>query len=378
MVKVLRCTKGRLERCHGRLEQGARSERVLVQALRPCVLLLAFGAVAAPTRAPAAVPAPELPRVLVVATGGTIAGHQDEPGTLGRYEITKTAEDIVALVPALARYAIVETEQFSNIRSPSIMPEHWLALAKRLNQLFATRPGLSGIVVTHGTDRLEETAFFLHLSVRSEKPVVIVGAQRPPTGISADGPLNLLSAVRVAADPEAVGKGVMVVMDERILSARNAAKTYPRSGGFSGIEMGMLGVVATGGVEFFYAPVRAHTARSEFDVSTLSTLPRVGISYSYAGSRGLADPQARGLVVAATSLTPDERQFFQDLSDGGVVVAVTYPTGSHVASAQPASPDAPRLVAVKHLNPLKARILLILALTETKDPAAVQAIFDRY
>jgi L-asparaginase len=321
----------------------------------------------------------ELPKVLIVATGGTIAGQQDEPGTLGRYEITKTADDIVNSVPTLSRYATVETEQFANIRSPSITPNHWLALAKRINQLFITKRDLAGIVVTHGTDRLEETAFFLHLSIRSEKPVVIVGAQRPATGISADGPLNLLSAVRVAADPKAVDKGVLVVMDERILSARNATKMYPRSGGFDKIEMGMLGVVTTESVDFFYSPVRRHTSTSEFDVTELAALPRVGISYSYAGSNGLADLQAKGVVVAATSLTPSERNFFHGLSEKGIVIAETYPTGSHVAPTHiPTIQDTSQIIAVKHLNPLKARILLMLALTKTTDPSEVQTIFDQY
>ena len=321
----------------------------------------------------------DLPKVLVVATGGTIAGQQDEPGTLGRYEITRTADDIVNSVPTLSRYATVETEQFANIRSPSITPKHWLSLAKRLNQLFITKPDLAGIVVTHGTDRLEETAFFLHLSIRSEKPVVIVGAQRPSTGISADGPLNLLSAVRVAADPKAINKGVLVVMDERILSARNVTKMYPRSGGFDKIEMGMLGVVTTESVEFFYSPVRRHTSTSEFDITELSALPRVGISYSYAGSNGLADLQAQGVVVAATSLTPPERDFFHGLSEKGTVIAETYPTGSHVAPTHvPTTQDTHQIVAVKHLNPLKARILLMLALTKTTDPSEVQTIFDQY
>src|SRR5882762_10647395 len=220
---------------------------------------------------------PSLPKVRVVATGGTIAGEQQQPGTLGGYEIKKSVNEIVALIPNVQRYAQVETEQFSNVPSPNITPDHWLRLAQRINALFEGRPDLSGVVVTHGTARLEETAFFLYLTIRSDRPVVVVGAQRPPTGISPDGPINLLSAIRVAAAPESRAKGVTVVMDDRIISARDVTKVYARGGGFDGAEMGMLGTVATGAVEFFYQPVRKHTATADFDVAALEMLPRVGI-----------------------------------------------------------------------------------------------------
>src|SRR5215470_10792270 len=209
----------------------------------------------------------DLPKVLVIATGGTIAGEQGEPGTLGGYEIRRPISELVAQVPEIKRYAQVETEQFSNIPSAQMTPDQWLLLARRINNTFEKRPDLSGIVVTHGTDRLEETAFFLHLTVKSDKPVVVVGAQRPPTGISPDGPINLLSAIRVAAASASRGKGVTVVMDDRIMSARDVTKIYPRSGGFEPAEMGMLGVLTSSAVEFFYQPVRKHTASSDFDVS---------------------------------------------------------------------------------------------------------------
>src|SRR6266545_2084941 len=140
---------------------------------------------------------PALPKVLVIATGGTIAGEQAEPGSLGPYSIKKSVNEVVGLVPQVKNYAQVETEQFSNVPSPNITPDQWLRLAKRINALFKERPDLAGIVVTHGTARLEETAFFLYLTIKSDRPVVVVGAQRPPTGISPDGPINLLSAIRV-------------------------------------------------------------------------------------------------------------------------------------------------------------------------------------
>src|SRR5437764_5614581 len=206
----------------------------------------------AATPAAAQVPA-ELPRVLIIATGGTIAGEQGEPGTLGGYDIPKPIGEIVAEVPEIKKYARIESVQFANVPSAYITPTQWLQLARNINSVLEKRPDIAGIVVTHGTDRLEETAFFLHLTVKADKPVVVVGAQRPPTGISPDGPINLLSAVRVAAAHDARGKGVMVVMDDRVISARDAEKIYARSGGFAAREMGTLGIVARHGVEFFYA-----------------------------------------------------------------------------------------------------------------------------
>jgi L-asparaginase len=315
-----------------------------------------------------------LPRVVVIATGGTIAGEQREPGTFGGYEIRKSVNEVVALVPEADKYAEIETEQFVNLPSPSITPEHWLQLSKRISEIFRTRPEVAGVVVTHGTSRLEETAYFLHLTIRSDKPVVLVGAQRPPTGISPDGPINLLSAVRLAAAPEARGKGTLVVMDERILSARDAHKLYERSGGFATNDMGMLGVVAAHGVEFFYQPTRRHTINSEFDIRNLTVLPRVDVEYSYAGAEGGKATAAKAIVVATTGFTPAERAYYEDLSRKGVIVAATFPSGDQVASA---SKDG-FPIAVKRMLPLHARILLMLALTRTQDPREIQRIFDQY
>src|SRR5882762_1870261 len=293
-----------------------------------------------------------LPKVRVVATGGTIAGEQRDPGTLGGYEIKKSVNEIVALIPNVQRYAQVETEQFSNVPSPSITPENWLRLAQRLHALFRERPDLSGIVVTHGTARLEETAFFLYLTIKSDRPVVVVGAQRPPTGISPDGPINLLSAIRVAGAPESRGKGVTVVMDDRIISARDVTKAYARGGGFDGAEMGTLGTVATGGVEFFYQPVRKHTASTDFDVTALEVLPRVGISYSYSGAEGVADLEAKAVIVATTGFAPEEGKYYEQLRKKGMIVATTFPSGEQVDSREPsASAMLPPVIAVQHLMP---------------------------
>lgn len=320
---------------------------------------------------------PALPKILVIATGGTIAGEQSEPGSLGPYSIRKGVNEVVGLVPQVKNYAQVETEQFSNVPSPNITPDHWLRLAKRINEVFSTRSDIAGIVVTHGTARLEETAFFLHLTVKSEKPVVILGAQRPPTGISPDGPLNLLSAIRVAAADEARNKGVLVVMDDRVISARDAQKLYARNGGFSADEMGMIGVVATHGVEFFYEPVRRHTAKSEFDLEQVTVLPRVDVHYSYAGSEGSGRTEARAVIVATTGFSPGERVYYEGLQKRGVIIATTFPSGDHVGSPA-VDREAFPIVVVQRLLPTHARILMMLALTRMQDPREIQRIFEQY
>lgn len=380
-----------------------------VLALAAVVTLPACAQVPAATGATPAAAVADAPRpkVLLLATGGTIAGVQNAPGTLGAYRAgTLTADQIIASVPELARYAQVETEQFSNVASPLITPEMWVQLAKRINTVLQ-RDDLAGVVVTHGTDRLEETAFFLYLTVRSEKPVVVVGAQRPATGISPDGPINLLSAVRVAASPKAVAKGTMVVMDDRILSARESRKLYQRTGGFSTGDMGMLGVVASQGPEFFFAPVRRFGPRSEFDLAGVDTLPRVELMMSYPGGTGptfASNPD--GVVVATTGMTRAEGLAYRALRQQGVIVVTAFTSGENAngggggdftsppavtaanatrsdSAARPDSagrtePSVPPSVAALHLTAGKARILLMLALTRTRDVREVQRIFSDY
>lgn len=362
-------------------------------------------AAGAAARSVTVVPNPNAPKVLVIATGGTIAGVQNAPGTLGAYRAgTLTAEQITASVPELARYARVETEQFSNVASTLVTPEMWVKLAKRINAVLQ-RGDLAGVVVTHGTDRLEETAFFLYLTVRSSKPVVVVGAQRPATGISPDGPINLLSAVRTAASPKAVQKGVMVVMDDRILSARESRKLYQRTGGFSTGDMGMLGVVASQGPEFFFAPVRRFGERSEFDLDGVDTLPKVELTMSYPGGTGQTfTTNPKGVVVATTGMTAAENATYRALRQTGVVVVTSFTSGENVngggggdgppptrvdttasrdsaprdSVARPAAAAVPPSVTALHLTATKARILLMVALTKTKDPREIQRIFNEY
>lgn len=342
------------------------------------------------------------PTVLVIATGGTIAGTQDQPGTTAGYRPGQlTAAQILASVPGLDRIARIETEQFANVPSTFIGPAQWIALSKRINAVLRDRPDIAGVVVTHGTSRLEETAFFLYCTVRSDRPVVLVGAQRPATGLSADGPANLLGAIRTAASSAAVGKGVIVTLDDRLVSARDVRKQYARTGGFGDGEMGMLGVVARDGPVFFYAPVRRFGRASEFDVTTIDTLPTVELHMSYPGNAGprTDGPLPAGIVVASTGYTRAETEAYRTLRERGVLVASVFPSGDQVdraaaredaevdATARPATlldslrvldRRAPPSIGTQHLTPAKARILLMLALTRSRDPRVVQRIFAEY
>lgn len=339
----------------------------------------------------------DLPRVLVIATGGTIAGVQQDPNDPGLYRAgSLSAQQIVASVPGLDRHARVEALQFANVPSPLITPAQWLALSRRIDATFAEQPDLAGVVVTHGTSRLEETAFFLYLTVRSPRPVVLVGAQRPATGTSPDGPQNLLDAVRTAASDDAVGKGVLVVMDGRILSARDVRKDYERVGGFSAGTMGMLGVLAHEGPVFFYQPVRPH---GDFDLDGVDSLPDVDLLFSYPGGSGPRSAKAPpGIVVASTGFTCEETLAYLRLARAGTAVVSAFPGGDNLARAWPVEDQVPAHVTepcaqidpaawagrwippieAPRLTPHKARILLMLALARTRDDGEIRRLFARY
>ena len=319
-----------------------------------------------------------LPRVVVVTTGGTIASSATgAPMTDGRA--------LVKAVPQLANHARIDIEEFSRVGSSSMTPAHWLALAKRTNELFAQDRDLAGIVVTHGTDTLEEAAFFLNLTVRSGKPVVLVGSMRAADEVSADGPANLLNAVRVAASPAAVDQGVLVVINEDIGSARDMWKTHNRRvSAFQSSSGGFLGSVEPDGIRFTQKSTRAHTVRSEFDVSQLQKLPRVLILSDFSGidAELVADFVAQemdGLVVrtfAGGRMSPGMREGLRRSVGRNVPMVVTSRVSGGRIVGQPQY-DFPAIVA-RDLPDNKARLLLMLGLTRTKDREALQKIFDAY
>jgi L-asparaginase len=320
----------------------------------------------------------ELPRVRFLATGGTIA-------TRGGTRMT--AEEVLQLVPGLQRYARPEPEQFANVASTALTLDQWVHLARRVNQVFVEEPGLAGAVITSGTDSLEELAYFLHLTVRSTKPVVIVGAMRNAGAPGYEGPANLLDAFRVAATPESRGKGVLVVLNDEINSAREVSKTDAlRLQTFQSRGYGILGVVDPDRVVYYREALKRHTSKSEFDVTTIGTLPRVDITMFYQGAssdllQASVDAGAKGIVVAVAgadltggSLAPG---IAYAESQGVVVVAATR-TGSGRIAALPPNRLREGMIGGEDLTPLKARILLMLGLTKTRSANEIQRMFTEY
>ncbi len=342
-------------------------------------------------------PTTALPKVRLVATGGTISNRNG-----GRL----TAEELVASMPGLDRYVRPEAEQFSNTSSGALTLEQWLDLSRRINTLFKEEPDLSGVVVTSGTDTLEETAYFLDLTVRSEKPVVVVGSMRNPSTLGYEGAANLLEGFRVAASPDARGKGVLVVLNDEINAAREVTKTDAlRLSTFQSRGYGVLGVVDSDRVVFYRSLVKRHTAASEFDVSGIEELPRVDVVMVYQGASGdvikaIVDQGARGIVIAsagAGATSGTQGQGIQYAIEKGVFVVTSTRTGSGRIAARgrgtaattttsndgdaapaPARPASDRRIAAEDLAPVKARILLMLALTRTTDGSEIQRMFTEY
>lgn len=331
----------------------------------------------------------ELPLVVVLSTGGTIAGRGGSSTSLSEYKAGEIlGAQLVEAVPEIKQYANVRVEQIVNIGSTNLTTAVWLKLANRINEIFSTDPKVAGVVITHGTNTLEETAYFLNLTVKHDKPVVLVGAQRPATAISADGPLNLLNAIRTAGSSEARGKGALIVMNDEINGARDVTKsnTY-RAEAFRAGELGFLGYVDADKVTFYRASTKRHTARSEFDVSGLTNLPKVEILYSYleAGAapiKALGEAGVNGIVFAGTGaggLSNPERAAIKALGplDTRPVVVRSNRTGNgRVISRK--DYDAEGMVAGDNLNPQKCRILLMLALTKTRDLTEIRRMFSEY
>jgi L-asparaginase len=345
------------------------------------VLLLAVAARAYPADAP---------RVRLIATGGTISNKQG-----GRL----THEDLVKSVPNLDRYVRAESEQFANVASSQLTVEQWLQLARHINTTFAADASLAGIVVTSGTDTLEETAYFLNLTVRDPRPVVLVGSMRTPSTLGYEGAANLLEGFRVAADPASRNKGVLVVLNDEINAAREVTKTDAlRLHTFQTRGYGVLGVVDADRVVYYREVVKRHTTRSEFDATTLTALPRVDVIMVYQGApgdliRAAVEYGARGLVLAtagAGATSGTQQDGVRYAADKGVFVVSSTRTGAGRIPATRSVGGPPRendeaekqrrpfLLGSEDLAPVKARILLMLALAKTNDPAEIQRIFTEY
>lgn len=332
--------------------------------------------------------AQKLPNVTILATGGTIAGTGASSTTTVGYAAAKVGvESLIKAVPEMAKVANVSGEQVFQIASESMTNDHWLTLAKRVNVLLA-RDDVDGIVITHGTDTLEETAYFLDLVVKSRKPVVLVGSMRPSTAISADGPINLYNAVILAGSQEAIGKGVLVALNDQIHAARDVTKTNTVTmDTFKASELGMLGYIVGGKPYFYRLPARKHTVDTEFDVSNLASLPPVEVAYAHANVgtaavNAFVAEGAKGIVHAGPgdgSLPARTKPALQAARAKGVIVVRSSRVGQGpVMRNGEANDDELDFVVSDTLNPQKARILLTLALTRTTNTRDIQRMFWTY
>jgi len=329
----------------------------------------------------------KLPNITILATGGTIAGA-GATGTQAAYTSgAVTIDAMLNAVPGIKDLANIKGEQISNVGSQDITLEIMLTLAKRINVLLAQKD-VDGIVVTHGTDTMEETAFFLNLAVKSDKPVVMVGSMRPSTAVSADGPLNLFDAVGVAADPNARGRGVLVVMNDWIHGAHSLTKTSTTAiQTFMSPLRGLVGISSYGKNDFYNTPVWKHTTGSEFDIADVAKLPRVDIVFACADmSADLIDASvengAKGIVIAGvgngnmnkTSVEAAARA----AKKGVVVVRSSRVATGTVGRNVEVNDDEMNFVASDELNPQKSRILLMLALLKPRNTAEIQNLFQSY
>jgi len=331
--------------------------------------------------------AAELPRVVIVATGGTIAGAQPKEGDPGYKSGSLSVESLIQAAPGVDKLARLEGEQVASIGSQDMNDAVWFKLARRVNELLA-KPDIAGIVVTHGTDTLEETGFFLDLVIKSDKPVVLVGSMRPATSTSADGPLNLYNAVAVAADPAARGLGVLVVVNDDLHAARDIQKTNTTDvQTFTSPNRGQLGEAYYGKARYFNRPTNRHTTKSEFSLDGLDVMPRVDIVYAHENAdgalvRAAVAAGAKGIVLAGVgdgNATKEMIDALADVAKKGIVVVRSTRVGSGLVRRNiELNDDALGFVAAMELNPQKARVLLRMGLTKTKDVGQIQRYFGEY
>jgi L-asparaginase len=327
------------------------------------------------------------PKLVILATGGTIAGAAASETSAGYASGAVAVDTLIAAVPQMKDLADVTGEQIASIGSQDMNDEVWVKLAARINELLASKD-VDGVIVTHGTDTLEETSYFLHLTVKSDKPVVMTGSMRPSTAMSADGPLNIYNAVAIAADPASRGRGVLVAVNDDIHSAHDLIKTHTTDvETFTSNEPGLVGVSLFGKQEYYRTPAKVHTAKSEFAVKAGQKLPRVDILYAHANmSPDLIDAAvangAKGIVIAGVgdgNMTAPAIEAVKRAVAKGVIVVRSSRTGRGIIRRNiEVDDDKLGTVASMDLNPGKARVLLQLSLTKSADAKKIQGYFDRY
>jgi L-asparaginase len=327
------------------------------------------------------------PNIVILATGGTIAGAAATGTQAGYTSGAVTIDAMIAAVPGIKDMANIKGEQVSNVGSQDMSFDIMLTLAKRINELMA-KSDVDGIVVTHGTDTMEETAFFLNLVVKGDKPVVMVGSMRPSTAVSADGPLNLYNAVGVAVDANARGRGVLVVMNDWIHAAHSLTKTSTTAiQTFQSPLRGLVGIASYGKNDFYNTPEWKHTSGSEFNVTEVTKLPRVDIVFACADmSPDLIDAAvangAKGIVIAGVGNGNMNKASLDAAANavkkGVVVVRSTRVATGTVGRNVEVNDDQLGFIASDELNPQKARILLSLALLKQRSNSELQKLFMTY
>jgi len=330
------------------------------------------------------------PKVAIIGTGGSIsamARHSLDLLDYIDYARILEVDELLARFPeATAGYEIVPV-RFRAINSVAMTTSDWLDLDRKISDVVGADPSIAGVVVTHGTATLEETAYFLHLVSKVDRPIVLVGAQRPPNGLSTDAAINLVNAIRVAASPSARNVGVLVVFNDEIQSAREVTKSANfRLHAFRTPELGALGFVdPDGSVTMYRRPARRHAPATEFDVSGLDGLPRVDIVYAHAGADAviidaLIRSGSKGIVLAGLPPgrpTMDQRTAMIAARRSGITVVQSSRAGAGrvIASTRDIEDG---IVAADNLNPQKARILTMLSLTVTNEPSRLQRLFGEY
>ncbi len=325
--------------------------------------------------------------IVILATGGTISGA-GESANKSQYSSSKiNIDQIVKSSAGIEKLANISAQQIMQKGSQDINQNDWLVIAKKVNETLAQKE-VDAVVITHGTDTMEETAYFLNLTVKSDKPVILVGAMRPATSISADGPLNLYNAVAVAADDNAKNKGVLVVMNEQILAARDVTKTHTTNVmAFAAPNAGAIGNVHYGKVNFYYAPLRLHTKDSEFDVAKIKKLPQVDIVYAYAGF----DPKQIDDLVAANTKAiilagvgdgninqETVKALAKAVKKGILVVRSSHLLSGNVAPNVEINDDQFGFLTADNLTPQKARILVMLSLDSVGNSKNIKGLFSSY
>ena len=330
----------------------------------------------------------KLPKVHIIATGGTISGiganrldYTQYSDTGNRY----TIEQLIERIPEVKNVANLTYENLLATGSTNITPKDWLVIAERANTLL--QDGIDGIVITHGTATLEETAYFLHLTIKSNKPVVLTGAMRPPSSMSTDADINLLDAIRIASSGNAQNMGVMGVLNNQIHSAREIIKMNTlRVDTFQSNDLGFLGFVDSDGQVIFYRnSIKTHTYESEFSTQGLDQLPRVDIVVAYSGGDGLLidavkKNESQGLILAGfgsgTLPTVMKDSALELVKDGIPVVLASRSIMGRIVLTEKLRDEG--FITCDNLSPQKARILLMLSLLQTSDTQKIRDLFEKY